>query len=152
LPFLFAAPILARTARSLPPLRHFAASWRAFEARQARFRETAAWLRARPGDAWCESLFLCFAAGKPLVVDPYGARQAILTGRSDEETLLRAIREQRFAVIALPEALRPDPRDPSRVAADVLTEQRFTPATLAAIAAAYAPSARLPEAVFYTPR
>jgi hypothetical protein len=151
LPLVFASPILARTGRSLPPLRHFAASWRALETRQAQFLATAAWLRRHPGPALCESLLLCFAAGKPLVVDPYGAREQILTGHADEAPLLRAIAERQFAVIALPFELHPDPRDAKRVAADVLTKMRFTPATLAAIARFYAPTAELPAAVFYTP-
>jgi hypothetical protein len=152
LPLLFASPILARTGRSLPPLWHFAVSWRSLDDRQGEFLAAAAWLRARPGAALCENLLLCFAAGKPLIVDPYNAREQILTGRADEAALLRAIAEHRFAVIALPFELNFDPRDPARVEADVLAKQRFTPATLAAIARDYAPTARLPEAVFYTPR
>jgi hypothetical protein len=95
---------------------------------------------------------LCFAAGKPLVVDPYGAREQILTGRADERALPAAIADHRFAVIALPEALRPDPRKPGGITANVLTLLRFTPATLAAIARCYAPAARSAVALFYTPR
>ena len=152
LPLLFASPILARAGRSLPVPWHFAASWHAFEDRQREFLAAAAWLRAQPGAALCESLLLCFAAGKPLVVDPYNARQEILTGRADEGELRRMIVERRFAVIALPGELRADPRQPDRVTADVLTLLRFTPATLAAIAGDYAPAARLKAALFYTPR
>jgi hypothetical protein len=152
LPLLFASPVLARAGRTLPALWHFAASRQALDERQREFLAAAAWLRAQPGAALCESLLLCFAAGKPLVVDPYNARQEILTGRVDETALRRMIVERRFAVIALPGALRADPRRPDRVAADVLTLLRFTPATLAAIARNYAPAARLKAAVFYTPR
>jgi len=151
-PLLFASPVVARAGRSLPALWHFAASWQALDDRQREFLAAAAWLRAQPGAALCESLLLCFAAGKPLVVDPYNARQEILTGRAAEAELRRMIAERRFAVIALPEELRADPGDPDRVAADVLTLLRFTPATLAAIAGDYAPAARLKAAVFYTPR
>jgi hypothetical protein len=152
LPLIFASPILARTGRSLPKIWHFAASWRTLEARQHEFLAAADWLRARPGAALCESLLLCYAAGKPLVIEPYGAREEILAGHADERTLLRAIARHRFAAIELPFELHPDPRDPLRIEADVLTELRFTPATLAAIARYYAPNARLPGAVFYTPR
>jgi len=62
------------------------------------------------------------------------------------------ITERRFAVIALPSELRADPRQPGRVAADVLTLLRFTPTILAAIADDYAPAVRMKAAVFYTPR
>jgi hypothetical protein len=152
LPLVFASPILARTGRSLPPLWHLAASWRALDARQAGFLAAAAWLRGQPGPALCESLLLCFAAGKPLVVDPYGARERILTGGVDEAPLLQAITAHRFAVIALPEELRADPHDPRHILSDVLTVQRFTPASLTAIARCYAPTARSAVAFFYTPR
>jgi hypothetical protein len=152
LPLLFASPVLALGARSLPPLWHFAASRRALDGRQQEFLAAAAWLRAQPGAALCESLLLCFAAGKPLVVDPYNAREEILTGRADEAALLRMIALHRFAVIALPSELRADPRQPDRAAADVLTLLRFTPATLAAITRGYMPAARLKAAVFYLPR
>jgi hypothetical protein len=152
LPLLFASPILARAGRSLPLLWHLPASWQALDDRQTEFLAAAAWLRMQSGAALCESLLLCFAAGKPLVVDPYNAREEILTGRADEAALLRMIAERRFAVIALPGELRADPRQPGGVTADVLTLLRFTPATLLAIGRDYAPAARLPAAVFYTPR
>jgi hypothetical protein len=152
LPLLFASPILARAGRSLPLLWHFAASWQALDDRQTSFLTAAAWLRRQPGAALCESLLLCFAAGKPLVVDPYNAREEILTGRADEAVLRRMIDEHHFAVIALPGELHADPRHPDRIIADNLTLLRFTPAILAAIARDYAPAARLPAAVFYTPR
>ncbi len=152
LPLFFAAPILALGGRSLPPLWQFAASWRALDERQREFLAAAAWLRAQPGAALCESLLLCFAAGKPLVVDPYNAREEILTGRADEAALGRMIGERRFAAIALPSELRADLHQPDRIAADQLTSLRFTPATLAAIAGDYAPAARFRAAVFYTPR
>ena len=45
--------------------------------------------------ALCEDLLLCFAAGKPLLVDPYNARQMILTGRLDEASLLADVRRHR---------------------------------------------------------
>jgi hypothetical protein len=152
LPLLFASPVLALGGRSLPPLWRFAASRQALADRQQEFLAAAAWLRAQPGAALCESLLLCFAAGKPLVVDPYNSREEILTGRADEAALLRMINERRFAVIALPGELRADPRQPGGVTADVLTLLRFTPATLAAIAGDYAPAVRMEAAVFYTPR
>jgi hypothetical protein len=147
LPLFFASPILARAGRSLTELRDFAASWRTRQVRQAEFLAASAWLRAQPGEALCESLLLCFAAGKPLVVDPWGAREEIMTGRAAEAPLLRAIAAHRFAIVALPYKLHPGGADP-----DVLTRGRFTRATLAAIDRYYAPEVRLPGVVFYTPR
>jgi hypothetical protein len=147
LPLLFASPILARAGRNLPELEHFSTSWLAREAQQVEFMAAAARLRARPGEALCESLLLCFAAGKPFVLDPWGSREEIVTGDAAEAPLLRAITAHRFAVIALPYRLHPGGVDP-----DVLTRARFTPTTLSAIDRYYVPEARLAGVVFYTPR
>jgi hypothetical protein len=133
-------------------LRHFAESRQALEEREGEFLTAAFRLHSHDGAALCESLLLCFAAGKPLVVDPFNLRSQILTGRTREAFLVDAIAHHRFVVIVLPVELKADSRDPDRVASDVLTQARFTDATLAAIARYYAPIAHEPAAVFYAPR
>ena len=42
--------------------------------------EDIAWLRARPGKALCDSMLLCFWAGKEILLDPFNTGQAIATG------------------------------------------------------------------------
>lgn len=49
-------------------------------------------LRASDGDAICETLSLCYWAGQPLVVDPYGSRQFFALGVADEAELLEALK------------------------------------------------------------
>lgn len=152
LPFLFAAPIVGRMARNLPPLLDAQASWQALALREAQFQAAASWLAARDGPALCESLLLCFAAGKPMTIDPFNTAQQILTGRTGEEAILAAIADHRFAVIALPGVITLDPKDPGRAVTNVWTAARFTNATLLTIRRYYAPVATLPSAVFYAPR
>jgi hypothetical protein len=64
-------------------------------------REDSRMIRATPGDAVCESLALCYWAGKPGTVDLFNSQQAFRTGRIDRERLLEPIRTGRFGVIQL---------------------------------------------------
>ena len=58
-------------------------------------------IRATPGDAICESLALCYWAGKPGTVDLFNSQQAFRTGRLDRERLLEPIRAGHYGVIQL---------------------------------------------------
>ena len=58
-------------------------------------------IRSTPGDAICESLALCYWAGKPGTVDLFNAQQAFLTGRLDRERLLAPVRAGHYGVIQL---------------------------------------------------
>jgi hypothetical protein len=62
-----------------------------------------AFLRAHQGPAICESLALCYWAGKPGPVDVFNLDEQILTGRRDPEPLLQAISTHRFATLELDE-------------------------------------------------
>lgn len=63
--------------------------------------EDIAYLAARGGPALCESLALCFWAGKPPSVDLFNSRQLFLTGRVDEDALLERVASGEFAVVEL---------------------------------------------------
>lgn len=75
-------------------------------------------IAAQPGPAVCQTLALCYWAGKPFSVDTFSFAQAVLLGRRDESALAGAIERGAFgSVQALTAAGRPFP----------------TPATLAAL-------------------
>jgi len=103
---------------------------------------------------------MCFAAGKPLVIEPFSARNAIETGRLDESQLTELFKRHRFAVIELPDVIFPYPDQPDRISEvlrDVprftVTTLHFTEATLRAIDRYYAPApARFGAAIFYLPK
>jgi hypothetical protein len=102
-------------------------------------RADVAYLSAR-GPALCETLSLCYWAGKPRAVDLYGSRQAFMTGTLDEEELLGRIRRREFAVVQLTQA-RPN-RDDERVS------QRF----MSELQRAYVPDRASANGVFLRPR
>jgi len=77
-------------------------------------------LAARAGPALCESLALCFWAGKPVGVDLFNSRQAFHAGRADEAALLARLARSEFSVVQLTALYRD--RDDSRVSAQFTRE------------------------------
>jgi hypothetical protein len=59
------------------------------------------YLAAHEGPALCETLSLCFWAGKPAAVDLFNSRQAFWAGRADEQQLVERISRREFAVVQL---------------------------------------------------
>jgi hypothetical protein len=48
---------------------------------------------------------MCFAAGKPLVIEPFSARNATETRQLQESQVTRLFERHRFAVIELPDVI-----------------------------------------------
>ena len=59
------------------------------------------YLSAVEGPVLCETLSLCFWAGKPEAVDLFNSRQAFWAGRADEQQLVERIARREFAVVQL---------------------------------------------------
>ena len=59
------------------------------------------YLAAHKGPALCETLSLCFWAGKPAAVDLFNSRQAFWAGRADEQQLVEKIARHEFTVVQL---------------------------------------------------
>jgi hypothetical protein len=59
------------------------------------------YLEGHPGPVLCESLSLCYSAGKEIEVDTFYARQSFLTGTQSEADLLAKVRAGYFDVIQL---------------------------------------------------
>jgi hypothetical protein len=77
-------------------------------------------LASRAGPALCESLALCFWAGKPVGIDLFNSRQAFRAGRADEAALLAKLARGEFGAVQLT-ALYQD-RDDDRVSAQFTRE------------------------------
>jgi hypothetical protein len=56
-------------------------------------------LKSHPGPAICETMRLCFDAGKPLVYDPYYVREQVKIGRLKDNELAAGIEQQRYSTI-----------------------------------------------------
>jgi hypothetical protein len=67
--------------------------------RQRLFEQEVSFLAAQPGPAMCESLILCYFAGKPYTVNPFDLGLQAKLGRENDKTLLRHIAEKRFGAI-----------------------------------------------------
>jgi hypothetical protein len=160
LPLLIAVPIALRSSQDLHALLHPKRTWQSYALQEAEFRRATEFLARQRGDAFCDSLLMCFEAGKPLVIEPFSARNAIETGRLEESQLTRLFERHRFAVIELPDVIFPYADQPDRISEvlrDVLrftaTTLHFTEATLRAIDRYYVPApARFGGAVFYLPK
>jgi hypothetical protein len=96
------------------------------------------------GPAICETLLICYAAGKAEEYDPYTADMAFRTGRIRQEQLIELIASRHFRVIQLewpyPEPIQPAPR------------VRFTGPVMRTMLATYQVAARTDKYVVLTPR
>jgi hypothetical protein len=111
-------------------------------AEQQRFAQEVALLHSRPGPAICESLLLCFDAGKPYLYDPFNATRLIEFHKLDQTVLLDQLRQHKFGAVQL-SAL---PRNCEDCA------ERFTPEVLEAIQENYTPTLEMKNAVILLPR
>lgn len=68
----------------------------------AQTQDDVAYLRAQPGPVLCDSLDLCYWAGKGFEVDVYNAAQLTALGDLDAEALFGRVRQGAFSVIQLP--------------------------------------------------
>jgi hypothetical protein len=93
-------------------------------------------LRAQKGDALCETLALCYWAGKPEAVDVFNLGQAYAMGARDDHVLVGLIERRRFAVIEY-ESIRPF---------------QLTPAVLGATLRGYEPTRSSDDGTFFLPR
>ena len=66
----------------------------------AQTRDDIAFLRARRGPALCESLSLCYWAGKEPEVDTFNVGQELATGARPDDDLIRSIEAHRYSGMA----------------------------------------------------
>ncbi|MBV8088293.1 MAG: hypothetical protein JO139_01740 [Alphaproteobacteria bacterium] len=159
LPVVIALPIATRSSEDLNSLFHLKRAWESQEGLEAAFRRSTEFLAQHPGDALCDCLLMCFEAGKPLIIEPFSARNAIETKRMDESQLIELIGGHRFAVIELPDVIFPYADQPDRISAELRDVRRFTAttlhfteATLRAIDRYYTSAPRIGGPVFYLPK
>lgn len=108
---------------------------RLLTASAAEFNTAVNLLKANQGPALCESILLCYEAGKPLEFEAFAAREQVRTGATREVDILELLRTHHFQTVqielrsdeenlndaALRTSLASDQKDPD-------TERRFSPA------------------------
>jgi hypothetical protein len=148
----FAQPILARVPDALLKIADAPALVASNRRAQEAFLADARFIADRPGPAICESLLLCYIAGKPFILDPFNSRQYILAGRLDQGDLIRRIAAHEFAVIQVRADICDDPATTScHILHYPQKFNRFTDETLYAIDRYYRVGRRSRDGVFYVP-
>jgi hypothetical protein len=108
--------------------------------RQQAFEKEVSFLAEQPGPAICESLLLCYDAGKPHILNPFGVAVAAKLGKGANNELVKQIAEKKYGAIQtyVPVTQRPN--------------ESFAKDVLEAIDQYYVEAAKGPECHIYIPR
>jgi len=115
----------------------------------AGFRAAADLLRATPGPALCESLLLCYRAGKPYTFDTYTAIEEIKSHHTDQDASLPVLRSRHFSVIQL-DAIPGEAM--SQPATIFRNRSRFTPAFVDTLMENYRLALRTSHFLIFLPK
>ena len=150
---VLAQPILSRTPSAVLELSRDGARLESNRRAEETFLADARFISDAHGPAICESLLLCYVAGKPFTLDPFNSRQYILAGKLDETQLIRRIAAHEFAVIQVRADICDDP---ATTACHILHYpqkfNRFTDETLYAVDRYYRIDRRSRYGAFYVPK
>jgi hypothetical protein len=141
-------------------LRRGRANFRVLPVQEKEFASAVEFVKKRPGPALCESLLLCYEAGKPFEYEPFSVRDQINTGRIKESDVLQLLRADHFQTIQI--ALRADEAD-LQGSAELLaslgsdqktldTERRFTPKFMRELLEGYRLSMRTSQMAIFCPK
>jgi hypothetical protein len=124
------------------------------------FRSSVDFVKARPGPALCESLLLCYEAGKTFEYEPFSVRDQINTGLIKEDEVLQLLRTHHFQTVQI--ALRPDEEDIKEWAdlraslsdqtGPIYKRRRFTPNFIKELLADYQVSKRTSQMALFSPK
>jgi hypothetical protein len=109
------------------------------------FALEAAYVRQQPGPALCESLLLCYYAGKPYVYDPFNATRFIYLGRLDASVIVNRLRNQEYGAVQLSASVE-------QLIARHRADSHFAPSILRAIQQDYRVGFTNENGVVYLPR
>jgi hypothetical protein len=77
--------------------------------RQRLFEQEVSFLAAQPGPAICESLILCYDAGKPFILDPFNSANLVRQGKLHSTELVAQIAEKQFGAIQIRNSVSQEP-------------------------------------------
>lgn len=115
------------------------------------FRLAVQFVKARPGPALCETLLLCYEAGKPYEFDPYYVRDQLRIGRLHDSDLMEPLRTHYFQTVQL--VLNPD--DQARIAGESLAFRNggyFTPPVMKELLEDYQLAMRTSKMLIFVPK
>ena len=132
---------------------------RVLPVRQIEFQSATEFVKSRSGPALCESLLLCYDAGKPFEYEPFSVQDLVKTGRLRESDVLQLLKTHHFPTVQI--ALRTDEEklkdsdlraslSSDQTAPD--TERRFTPNFMKELLEDYQLSKRTSEMAIFCPK
>jgi len=74
---------------------------RVLPAHENEFNSAVELMKTHQGPALCESLLLCYEAGKPFEYEPYSVQDLVRTGRLHEDELLQLLRTHHFQTVQI---------------------------------------------------
>jgi hypothetical protein len=108
--------------------------------RQRLYVAEVSFLVEQPGPAICESLIMCYDAGKPFIFDPWNATRLVRLGKLDSNEIVKQIAEKKYG------AFQTD------TSVDLKTTERFPEDVLYAVDRYYVEALKGPECHIYVPR
>jgi hypothetical protein len=94
----------------------------------------------QPGPAICESLIMCYDAGKPYILHPFGFTTGVRTGQLNSDELVKQIAEKKYGAIQTETPVTQKPTE------------RFPDEVLDAIGRYYVEAINRPDCHIYVPR
>jgi hypothetical protein len=107
---------------------------------QRQFDAEVSFLAAQPGPAICESLILCYDAGKPYVLDPFNSARLVRLGKLNSSEIVKQIAEKKYGAIQ------------TQAPATQKRSERFPDEVLDAVDRYYVAALKAPNCVIYVPR
>lgn len=107
---------------------------------QRQYQGEVSFLAAQPGPAICESLILCYDAGKPYVLDPFNSARLVRLGKLNSQDIVKQIAEKKYGAIQ------------TQVPVTQKRTDRFPDDVFEAIGRYYVQALKGPNCVIYVPR
>jgi len=107
---------------------------------QRQYQEEASFVAAQPGPAICESLILCYDAGKPYILDPFNSARLVRLGKLNSQEFVKRIAEKKYGAIQ------------TQVPVTQKRSDRFPDDVLDAVDRYYVQALKAPNCVIYVPR
>ncbi|MDB5360831.1 MAG: conserved rane protein of unknown function [Rhodospirillales bacterium] len=152
LPLLLLSPLITRASDPLVRLRVLGSEGMPIATAAADFARNKAIVERQPGPAICENLLLCFAADKPLSLDPFNSYEAFTAGHADDTALVQAVARGTYGAIEVRQPIRFQTNGQGGRTIDLDPPIRFTDRFYAAVADHYRIIVENSAGVVYVPR
>ncbi|MDR3675608.1 MAG: hypothetical protein P4N24_08960 [Acidobacteriota bacterium] len=119
---------------------NWSALFSSFAETQRQYDAEVSFLVARPGPAICESLLLCYDAGKPYILDPFNSARLVRLGKLNSSEIVQQIAEHKYGAIQ------------TQAPATLKRDERFPDDVMEAINRYYVEALKHPFCVIYVPR